>query len=241
VNRSIYKKLAILIASSSVLVFTFNNCGENFQMLTDGIIEAHEASTMSNDVYINGATENQFYSGKDLVFQADLTTAVPNSSFDWQYTLNGVSQGCNRITTPVPSTYKINCPTTTGELVVKLVVRSGGVEIPADDIKYILAPDPGVVVATQMDVPFSIVAGTGNKPWNTADNPIRAKIGQRIMITNNDTVVHRMHTGGKPCPHGANIQPGQTAACVVNSVFLGNNYDHNLGTAAKVFFDTSAQ
>ena len=109
--------------------------------------------------------------------------------------------------------------------------------MPAEDASYVVAANPAVPINT--DIAFMIPLGTGANPWNTAATPIRGKIGQKIVITNGDTVVHRMHTGGKPCPHGANIMPGQSAVCLINSAFIGNDYDHNLGTAAKVFFETT--
>ncbi|MFN9066314.1 MAG: hypothetical protein ACK5V3_03740, partial [Bdellovibrionales bacterium] len=155
------------------------------------------------------------------------------------YTINNLPQGCNILSVPVPSLFKINCPTAVGQLKVFLKVNSVTGSLVADPVSYNLTQAPGGGTPPSTDVPFTILAGTGNGSWNTVDNPIRARIGQRIVITNADTVPHRMHTGGSPCPHGANILPGQTGVCVVGSAFNGSVYDHNTGTNSKIYIVTT--
>jgi len=135
--------------------------------------------------------------------------------------------------------HTINCPTVTGELVVSLTVRSSSGDFVAEPVNYALVQEPATPPGVSNDVAFTIPAGTGNRSWNTANNPIRARIGQRIVITNADSVAHRMHTGGSPCPHGANILPGRTGVCVVNSAFNGSVYDHNNGTSARIYIVTT--
>jgi negative regulator of replication initiation len=50
-------------------------------------------------------------------------------------------------------------------------------------------------------VEFHIKHGTGNQPWNTAEEIITAKVGNILRIVNDDTVSHRPHTSGVPFPH----------------------------------------
>ena len=87
--------------------------------------------------------------------------------------------------------------------------------------------DPNVVV-------FRIKAGTGNGAWNTAETMITAKVGQVIRFVNDDTVRHRLHTGGEPCNHGPNFEPGATWDCVASDPVVSEagairTYDHNSG------------
>lgn len=238
-NRKLFFKLSLMFGISSLVLFTFNNCGDSFKMLASPEQIAHEASTMSKQVYINGATDNIFYTGRDLTFSADMEGIDAGAMFEWSYSVNGMPQGCTILTVSVPSMYKLNCPSSTGELSVSLMVRSSSGDVEADPVKYTLTQAPAVPPTETGDVQFTIPAGTGKNSWNTVDNPIQAKVGQKIVITNADSVAHRMHTGGTPCPHGANILPGQTGVCIVNAVFNGNVYDHNNGTASKIYIVTT--
>lgn len=94
-------------------------------------------------------------------------------------------------------------------------------------------------------VEFRIKAGTGNGGWNTQAEMIEVKVGQTIRIYNDDTIVHRLHTGGRPCPHGQNIPVGGTADCVVTQTFDSTTsnavYDHIAGTASKIWIRAAAQ
>lgn len=77
-------------------------------------------------------------------------------------------------------------------------------------------------------VEFRIKPGTGSGAWNTQDAPVNLKVGQVLRIINDDTIRHRLHTDGAPCPHGNNIAPGQSEDCVISRPFNGGNlYDHN--------------
>ncbi len=92
-------------------------------------------------------------------------------------------------------------------------------------------------------VEFRIKAGTAKAPWNTKETLVTAKIGQTVRIFNDDTVTHRLHTGGAPCPHGANIAPGASADCVVTKAIdpgAGKpaTYDHIAGNNASFFLKT---
>ncbi len=84
---------------------------------------------------------------------------------------------------------------------------------------------------------FRIAAGTGNGAWNTAQKPIVARVGDTVRIFNDDTTTHRLHTNGRPCPHGNDIQPGQFRDCVIGQQFEGDLYDHN--TNGPVFFQAT--
>lgn len=97
----------------------------------------------------------------------------------------------------------------------------------------------GVTLPPSNIVTFSIPAGTGNKPWNTAANPVVVFRGQILRITNNDSMVHRLHTGGRPCPHQpGNISTGQSFDCVASQTHAAtatDTYDHNVGNSANFY------
>jgi outer membrane biosynthesis protein TonB len=89
-------------------------------------------------------------------------------------------------------------------------------------------------------VEFRIKAGTGTQPWNTAETMVTVKVGQTLRLINDDTVNHRLHTGGAPCPHGTNFAPGQSFDCAVTRAIdpaatPGRTYDHIAGEDALFF------
>jgi hypothetical protein len=102
-----------------------------------------------------------------------------------------------------------------------------------------LPPQGGLAGGAQGQVgQFSIPAGTGNGPWNSPSNPILGKVGQPIVITNNDSVQHQLHNEPRffGCQHGNIIRAngGQERTCVPTKPFTGELYDHN--TRGKVYF-----
>lgn len=99
-------------------------------------------------------------------------------------------------------------------------------------------PNPGQTSSPSpmnLIVNFTILPGTGTQPWNTMQDIITLKIGQTLRIKNDDTVPHRLHTNGSPCPHGAEFAAGSTFECVVSKAFEPGNsplYDHIGGPSA---------
>ena len=90
-------------------------------------------------------------------------------------------------------------------------------------------------------VEFTIVEGTGGKPWNTKETAIAAKLGDVIRFHNADTIAHILHTNGAPCAHGSTFQPGADWDCKVSKEFSaatqGPLYDHNFGPTAAVWIE----
>ena len=82
-------------------------------------------------------------------------------------------------------------------------------------------------------VVFRIKAGTANGVWNAMAEPVDVKIGQVLRIKNEDTIAHRIHTGGAPFPHGQNIAADGLQDYAIQSAFDGMLYDHNVGTTAQ--------
>ena len=76
-------------------------------------------------------------------------------------------------------------------------------------------------------VRFTIPAGTGRGPWNTRDNPIKARVGQTLEITNGDSTQHWVHTNFSPFVHPfSGIAPGQKASYRLNSANAAGMHDH---------------
>ena len=100
------------------------------------------------------------------------------------------------------------------------------------------------VPATEL---FTILPGTGTKSWNTSKTPMVVYVGQTLKITNNDSIPHRLHTTGKPCPHQpTNTAPnGETFDFVISSDTSTAStvtmvdfplYDHLVPKAAAKFY-----
>jgi hypothetical protein len=68
-------------------------------------------------------------------------------------------------------------------------------------------------------VQFFIPPGTQAQDWNTQETMVVVRVGQTLRVTNNDSVVHAIHTNGRPFPHGADIQPGGTGTYVIRQTF----------------------
>jgi hypothetical protein len=79
-------------------------------------------------------------------------------------------------------------------------------------------------------VEFHIPRGTGTKSWNTQSTTLVVKKGQTLLIVNDDTIEHRLHTNGAPCPHGEEMKPGASDTCDIDLKFdpelQGPLYDH---------------
>lgn len=101
--------------------------------------------------------------------------------------------------------------------------------------------DSGPVVDPNLVV-YEIQPGTASQAWGTASNPITAKVGQTLRVVNKDSVVHRIHTGGKPFNHTNNIAAGASAdfklvQAITTKAVGPETYEHNYGTNSPIFFN----
>lgn len=90
--------------------------------------------------------------------------------------------------------------------------------------------DPNIVI-------FRVQAGTGTAPWNVAAQTVQVKVGQTLRLINDDSIIHRLHTNGAPCPHGSNFAPGTSYDCKITKAFdsaktPAGMYDHIAGMTA---------
>lgn len=119
-------------------------------------------------------------------------------------------------------------------------VNNSGSEDPVTPPPPAPTPTPNTPPADPNVVEFRIKAGTGKSPWNTPAEMVQVKVGQTLRIINDDTITHRMHTGGAPCNHGTNFAPGASFNCVVSKPFdsgtnPGGLYDHIAGPTARFY------
>jgi hypothetical protein len=95
----------------------------------------------------------------------------------------------------------------------------------------------GLMMSEPATIEFRIPVGTGTGSWNTRDNPVVVTIGDTLHIVNDDTIRHRLHTDGKPCPHGPEMLPGGSFDCAITRSIDpdsdGSLYDHYVGPSAK--------
>lgn len=74
-------------------------------------------------------------------------------------------------------------------------------------------------------VQYTIPAGTADnlQDWNDRNNPLFAKVGDTLIITNGDNQPHQLHTDGAPCAHGDLMQPGESWQCVLTKPYDSRN------------------
>jgi hypothetical protein len=86
-------------------------------------------------------------------------------------------------------------------------------------------------------VEFRIPAGTGRANWNSPETMVSVAMGDTLRIINDDSIVHTLHTNGRPCGHGSDMAAGGGYYdCVITRPFDaeidGPLYDH-YNSAAK--------
>jgi hypothetical protein len=71
------------------------------------------------------------------------------------------------------------------------------------------------------EIIFTIQPGTSEASldWNDSENPLIAKVGDTLTIINEDSVVHQLHTPGRPCKHGEPIPPQGSWSCVLEKAY----------------------
>jgi hypothetical protein len=92
-------------------------------------------------------------------------------------------------------------------------------------------------------VEFHIAPGTGSKPWNTPETVVNVKVGQILRVINDDSVVHTLHTFGRPCPHQPDdSQPGEFYDCEIKTAAdprVDLMYDHAFGDKARFYVNAT--
>jgi hypothetical protein len=93
-------------------------------------------------------------------------------------------------------------------------------------------PPPPAVGGDPNVVQFTIRAGTGRGAWNTPQTPIKARVGQTLVIKNEDSINHWIHTNFGPFFHPiSGIAPGQSATYRINTPNAQGMRDHLNGGA----------
>lgn len=248
--KSLMVRTVLVIASIAMTAILFQNCSQNFKAEDGDTGAADLGSSASHDTPHITSVSTKMEPNTDMEFSVFADALLPSTSYEWSHTLNGTPSACALKNGNKATTYIINCAQA-GSLVVKVNALEGNtpVTIAPYTLTLTATPTTGTPSTNEINlqVNFSIPAGTGATPWNTTAAVVETFIGQTLKFTNNDTVVHQLHTGGKPCPHGSAMNPGASTNCVISKAYNyktdGNLYDHNLGTKSPFYmiaYDGSA-
>jgi hypothetical protein len=217
--------------------FLFQNCSSDLKA-TGGIKDlASEEDHEAPHLIVKSST---FIANQDIVFSIHDHDNVINASsiVNWTHTFNS-TMSCVVVAQPIAIDYGLKC-SGAGVLIVTLSINSDGKFYgPLTQTINVTgtAPVGNVVV-------FDIANGTGDNPWNTMATQVEVYVGQTLRIRNLDTTVgaapKRLHTNGKPFPHGPTDIPvnGQVEYIVqtgYNSATDGVLYNHNLTPAARFY------
>ena len=84
--------------------------------------------------------------------------------------------------------------------------------------------------------------------WNDEKAPLVVHVGDILIVKNDDTTDHIIHTYGGPFPHGDRrnpIKPGQSVQIEIKSIYDSNRdgplYDHLAGKESRQFFWVKAE
>ncbi len=86
-------------------------------------------------------------------------------------------------------------------------------------------------------VEFRIQPGTGNEAWNTEETMLVTDVGQTLLLINDDSIRHTLHSFGVPMAHGDPIEPGESAQYVLAAPYDRGDqtpelWDHEAGEPA---------
>lgn len=242
------KVLGTIFVAAGLLVTIslFQNCSENgFKAADHGSTSSSSTdpgaiqNPLQSDVNIQASVLSKLEAGSPVTFEITSDGFLPTQP-QWSHTFKGVAGACTETNGKTNPTYTINCPAA-GALEVHLQgllgdqARSFPTYLATIAAAPAVTPNPSAP-EINMKVTFTIPAGTGNKPWNDAATTVETFIGQTLEIKNGDTVTHRLHTNGRPFPHGNNIAPGASGNYVIAQSYSraanGAVYDHIAGTSA---------
>jgi len=241
------KAYLILAITMLVLVPAFQNCGGGFQYGTkdDGATGLGSNQSALDVLNSQGAKVSQLQS---LAVGPEYSIAIAEAyvplltSVTW--TLTSVpSTAAHFVDTTEMKDRTFHCEAPAQFSISIVANLSDGRQMEATlDLKCVAGaatPTPTPPTGGADIVVFRIPAGTNNQPWNTLGTAVRVFVGQTLRIINDDTVNHRLHTGGSPCPHQpASSPPGGFYDCVIASAVnaaAGSLYDHNFGNNAKFY------
>lgn len=239
-------RVAFIFAFITTTSVLYQNCSKQF--ILDGKQEAtngnadlgSSAGGPSGDHQAPHITpiSAKIEANADIEFSVHTESLLPSASYLWSHTLNGVPTACALKNGDKATNYIINCRQP-GTLSVSVVVTEGNVPTSVPPVSVVLPALPANAVEINLQVDFTIPAGTGSNPWNTMATAVETFVGQTLKITNMDSITHQYHTNGRPCGHGSAMAAGGTTNCVITRAYDyrtdGVLYDHNLGTRAAFY------
>lgn len=241
----------VLFLVSAVLVVNFQNCGSAFEVSKLNSMPLAELGSGEIPLTITDSKGQPVTEATELIVDEPYRVVIAGvripagSIVTWTATVTP-GGGVHVHNGAILSEAELHCEASgIISLSGTIVAPSGTFNVVPMTLSCSEASDgspPAVVDPTAQVVTFRIPAGTGRNPWNTMATTVRVFVGQTLRIVNDDSVNHRLHTGGAPCGHQpANSVPGASFDCVVTrpiEASAGRTYDHNFGTGAR-FFVTS--
>lgn len=244
-----WKSLGVAVVAAigvAGMLASFQNCGGQFHANSDAF---SSFASISGALTISPKDTPQFVTGQELAFEATGTGIAPGAAFQWGFSSsNSDCHGHQELA--APSIFSVHCETAAQVKVVVNVINPDGksAQMTKDFSVSYVAPTPTPIQGTA-NVAFSIKAGTGTNPYNTAAQEVEFYVGQTLRITNNDTIEHQLHVdrfnpvadlNGRPCAHSPNaIKPGGTYDCVAAKAYDPAVHpiiwDHLAGTSARFY------
>ncbi len=241
----------IIFSVATTLVFSFQNCGSGFEMANLDSVSLVELGSGEIPLTITDSKGQSVTEATELIVDEPYKVVISGvripagSTVTWTATVTP-GGGVHVHNGAVLSEAELHCEAS------GIISLSGTINAPTGTFNVVpmnlscseapeVNPPPAADPNSQV-VTFRIPAGTGRSAWNTLATTVRVFVGQTLRIVNDDSVNHRLHTGGAPCRHQpTNSAPGGSFDCVVSlplEASAGRTYDHLYGTGAR-FFVTS--
>lgn len=241
----------ILVAVAVTLVFSFQNCGSAFEAAKLDSVSLVELGSGEIPLTITDSKGQPVSEATELIVDEPYKVVIAGvripagSTVTWTASVTP-GGGVHVHNGAVITEAELHCEASgIINLSGTIVAPSGTFNVVPMTFSCSEAADgtpPPAVDPTAQVVTFRIPAGTGRTAWNNVASTVRVFVGQTLRIVNDDSVNHRLHTGGAPCGHQpSNSVPGASFDCVVIrplEASAGRTYDHLYGTGAR-FFVTS--
>jgi hypothetical protein len=167
------------------------------------------------------------------------TVAVDATDFSGPVALTAAGAPANWNVTITPSTVNVVDGSTVTAMVRVVIPPNGDAAAAGQALAINATATPGaqstsmqITVANEYDFPIAAGTGTGAHWGSMSGGLMRLRAGTTLKIQNNDTIGHRVHSGGGVFPHqDTTMGPGASYTVVVQE---GSDtfycHDHGQGT-----------
>jgi hypothetical protein len=160
----------LVIASIAMTAILFQNCSQSFKAEDGDTSSTDLGSSGSHDIPHITSVSTKLEPNTDMEFSVFSQGLLPSTSYEWSHTLNGTPSACALKNGNKATSYIINCAQA-GGLVVKVNALEGNIPVTISPYSLTLTAVPPAgnpsTNEINLQVAFSIPAGTGATPWNT--------------------------------------------------------------------------